>query len=105
MGASLTPPSQLLCTPTIWRVYVLIMLLVTFLVSFLVEVSKGSFPRQGSAAPGAGANGSWDSGREGPGGCKGGEAGFRTSLLSGKMGLEMGSVALGWPPQTLFPSP
>ncbi|XP_007444123.1 probable cation-transporting ATPase 13A5 [Python bivittatus] len=28
---------ELLCTPTIWRVYVLIMLLVTFLVSFLVE--------------------------------------------------------------------
>lgn len=72
------------------------MLLVTFLVSFLVEVSSVSFPRQGSTAPGVGANGSWDSGREGPGGCKGGgKAGFRTSLLSCKMGLEMGSVALG----------
>ncbi|XP_063162711.1 probable cation-transporting ATPase 13A5 [Candoia aspera] len=28
---------ELLCTPTIWRAYVLLMLLVTFLVSFLVE--------------------------------------------------------------------
>ncbi|XP_039197442.1 probable cation-transporting ATPase 13A5 isoform X1 [Crotalus tigris] len=28
---------EILCTPTIWRVYVLIMLLVTFLLSFLVE--------------------------------------------------------------------
>ncbi|XP_030432416.1 probable cation-transporting ATPase 13A5 isoform X4 [Gopherus evgoodei] len=28
---------QLLCTPTIWRVYILIMLLVTFCVSFFVE--------------------------------------------------------------------
>ncbi|KAG6931903.1 ATPase 13A5, partial [Chelydra serpentina] len=27
----------LLCTPTIWRVYILIMLLVTFCVSFFVE--------------------------------------------------------------------
>lgn len=78
------------------------MLLVTFLVSFLVEVSKVFFPRQGSGAPGAGANGSWDSGREGPGGCKGGG---RTSLLSCKMGLEMGVYGPWLAPQTLFPSP